>query len=136
MSRSGAVKGSELAASMAAVIGDRLRKCGVDEHRADRIALEVLDEVRSQYGGQNVYFARDTQSKSSARDNEIFDRFDRNELTIPGIVEQYGISLQWAYQIIRKIRAARREEREAIAAKARELSQERWKREGGIGHDL
>ncbi len=129
------VTGTELAASMAAVIGDRLRKNGVGMQQADEIALDVMDEVRSQYGGQNVYFAREDKTKNTERADEIYDRFMSNELGVPELAQVYGYSVQWIYHVIRTVRARRRAEREAEAAGKRTADQQRWKREGGIGDD-
>ncbi|MBH2032610.1 MAG: hypothetical protein I8H73_07150 [Pseudomonadales bacterium] len=130
------VTGTELAASMAAVIGARLRKSGVGMQEADEIALGVMEEVRSQYGGQNVYFAREDRTKHTERANEIYGRFMSNELGVPELAQTYGYSVQWIYHVIRTVRARRRAEREAEAAEKRDTDHQRWKREGGIGDDL
>lgn len=130
------VTGTELATSMAAVIGERLRKNGVDGKKSDEIALEVLEEVRRNYSGQSVYFAREDKTKNSERADEIYERFMSNELGVPELAHEYGYSVQWIYQVIRTVRARRRAEREAEAAAKRDADHERWKREGGIGDDL
>lgn len=129
----GSIKGTELAASMAVVIGERLRKSGVAHSEADEIALAVLDEVRSQYGGQNIYFAKEDKSLADARNEEILKRFQSNELSVPEIAIAYGISMQWAYNIIRRGRAQQRLEREKNQQMSRTRSKQRWKNEGGIG---
>ena len=130
------VTGTELASSMAAVIGECLRKGGVGGQQSDEIALDVLEEVRRNYGGQHVYFAREDKVKNSERADEIYDRFMSNELGVPELAQAYGYSVQWIYHVIRTVRARRRAEREAAAAEKREADQQRWKREGGIGDDL
>ncbi|WP_405118699.1 Mor transcription activator family protein [Pseudomonas leptonychotis] len=130
------ITGTELAASMAAVIGGCLLKHGIQEREAEEISLFVLDEVRREYSGQNIYFAREDKLKGSERNAEIYDRWQCNELSIHEIARDYGFSLQWAYRIIRLERERRRAEREAESAAGRERSQERWLREGGNGHDI
>lgn len=132
-SANGLIKGTELAASMAVVIGECLRKSGVAGPEADEIALAVLEEVRSQYGGQNIYFAKEVKSRADARNEEIFKRFQSNELSIPEIAIEYGISMQWAYTLICRARAKVRREREKTQEKSRERSMQRWQREGGGG---
>jgi len=127
--RKSTLSGTELAASMAAVMGDLLRKRGIGEHQADEIALELLDEVRLQYGGQNIYFAREDKTKKAEIHDAMFDRFHRNEITVPDMARELGISLQWAYHILRTVRLKRRAERAEQDAATRERSQERWKRE-------
>jgi Mor family transcriptional regulator len=132
--RKSTVRGSELAASMAAAMSTHLRKSGIEETLADRLSLDVLDEIRKQYGGQTVYFAQDKHTKLSELHDTIYDRFCANEITIPRIAQEYGFSLQWAYHIIKTVRTRRREAREADRASVRQRDVERWKREGGAGN--
>lgn len=129
-------QGTELAASMAAVLSGCLLKYGFQGRQAEEISLFVLDEVRRVYGGQNVYFAREDRLKGAERNAEIYERWQRNELSVDDIAREYGFSLQWAYRVIRQERERRRAEREAEAAAKREADHERWLREGGIGDDL
>lgn len=128
--------GTELAASMAAVLSGCLLKHGIQEREAEEIGLFVLDEVRRVYGGQNIYFAREDKLKGAERNAEIYERWQRNELSVSDIAREYGHSLQWAYRVIRQERERRRAEREAAAAEKRDADHQRWKREGAIGDDL
>ena len=130
------ITGNELATSMAAVIGNLLRKNGVDVRKSDEIALEALDEVRRTYCGQNIYFARRDTLKRSERADEIYKRFMSNELGVAELAQEYGCSMQWIYQVIRTVRERLRAEHETQAAEKREAAHERWKREGGIGDDV
>jgi len=123
------VNGNELTAHMAAVLGHQLVVEGVDTNRAETVSLGVMEEMRSQYAGQNVYFPNNTKAKNSVRDMEIYERHARNELTIPEIVKEYGISIQWAYHILRTGAATRRKQREADREAQRAGEHERWKRE-------
>lgn len=127
--RNATVSGSEVAASLAATLGQCLRKHGIAENDSDVIALDVLQEVRRTYGGQNLYFPREQKEKISERDAEIYERFTNNELSVPEIAQEYGISLQWAYHIIRTVRAKRKEGREAERQAERDKEHARWKRE-------
>ncbi len=130
------VTGTELASSMAAVIGECLRKGGVGGQQSDEIALDVLEEVRRNYGGQHVYFAREDKVKNSERADEIYERFMSNEMSVPDLAQEYGYSLAWIYHIIRTVRAKRRAEREAAYGEVRARDKQRWQREGGNGDDL
>lgn len=94
-----------------------------------------MDEIRHCYSGQLVYFAHGEKHDLDARNEEIYDRFLRNELSVSGIAKEYGFSLQWAYKVIRTVRAKRKAERDASAAEAKAKSMERWEREGGNGVD-
>lgn len=127
--RNATVSGSEVAASMAATLGQCLRKHGIEETQADEIALDTLHQVRTMYGGQNLYFPREQIEKIAARDAEIFERFNSNELSVPEIAQKYEISLQWAYHIIRTVRVKRKAERDAARQVERATEHERWKRE-------
>lgn len=123
------VNGNELTAHMAAVLGHQLVGQGIDAKRADTIAMDVMEEVRNQYAGQSVYFPRDQKVKIFERDMEIYERHARNELTIQQIVQEYSISLQWAYHILRTVPAKLRKQREAERQAERDKEHARWKRE-------
>lgn len=123
------VGGSELAASMAAVMGALLRKHGIQDKKADEVALEAIEEMRREYGGTQLYFSREESFQRTAIHEEIFDRFDSNEMTVPDLVLEYGFSTAWIYTIIRNIRRQRKKERDAQASDALKRNQDRWKRE-------
>lgn len=127
------VKGSEFAASMAAAVSHRLRDHGIADTLADTIALEVLDDIRTSYSGQLIYFASDKRAKASALHEEAYDQYLANELTAPQMAQKYGFSLAWAYHVIKTVRTRRRDTREADRESVRQRDVERWKREGGIG---
>ncbi|HWT68150.1 MAG TPA: Mor transcription activator family protein [Pseudomonas sp.] len=124
-----AVSGSELASSMAAVMGALLRKHGIQDQKADEVALEAIEEMRREYGGTQLYFSREETLQKAAIHEEVFDLFDRNEMTVPDLALKYGFSTAWVYAIIRNIRRRRKEERDAQASAALKGNQERWKRE-------
>ncbi|MCG9057581.1 hypothetical protein LH452_01250 [Laribacter hongkongensis] len=123
------VTGTEVAASLAATLGQCLRNHGIADEASDAIALDVLQEVHRTYGGQNLYFPREQKANISERDAEIYERFSNNELSVPDIAQEYGFSLQWAYHIIRTVRAKLKEEREAERQAQRDKEHDRWKRE-------
>lgn len=123
--RRAGIGGAELTAHLAAVLADRLIKHGLGVKDSEEIVLGVMDEVRRHYGGQNVYFPRDALVKTTERDMQIYERYSRNELSMGEIAQQYDISLQWAYAIVRTVRDKPRKEREAERAK----EVQRWKQE-------
>lgn len=106
------IKSDEVLASLATALGVLLRKHGLEDRAADEIAVSAMDEVRVLFGGQNLYFPKGHAENLTLRDEEIYDRFQRNELSMAQIVEVYGVSMQWAYKVIRAVRAKRRQERE------------------------
>lgn len=127
--RTRGVTGSELTASLAATLGQCLCRHGIGMAHSDEIALEVLGVLRQTYGGQNVYIPLERLAEISSRDTEIYARFSSNELTIPDIAQVYGISLQWAYHIIRTVRARQVNERAAEREAQRATALTQWKRE-------
>lgn len=127
--RKATISGVELISHLAAVLSALLIKRGFDAKNSEEITLHVMDEVRHQYGGQNVYFPRDLRLKVSQRDMEIYERYTRNELSMAEIVQEYGISLQWAYAIVRTVRDKLKEMREAEREAKKTKECERWKRE-------
>lgn len=127
--RGASLKGTELTACMAAFLANFLRQHGLSEKQAAEISLDLMAEMSRHYGGQNVYFARDMKQKNAARADEIYDRFSRNELSLMEITQEYGISLQWVYHLLRTVRVQRREARDAAAAEKRADEAVRHKRE-------
>ncbi|MBV2081958.1 MULTISPECIES: Mor transcription activator family protein [Pseudomonas] len=121
--------GSEFAASMAVAVADQLRKRGIKEHEADEIAVEVLNEVRFQFGGQTVYFPLEDKAMKSALHEEIYSKYENSQMGVAELAKEYGFSVAWVYQIIRTIRLKRREELDEAKVKTRKNSIERWKRE-------
>ncbi|MBM96595.1 MAG: hypothetical protein CMI09_12220 [Oceanospirillaceae bacterium] len=98
------IDGDELTSCVAFALADELKAHGIQQLNADTIALNIMDEVRRLFGGCAVYFKIKAAARRSERNQEIYQRFARNELSIPEISEQYGISFQWAYSIIREQR--------------------------------
>ena len=128
-------KGPELLAHFGAVLADRLNKEGLAERKASEVALNVMDFMKVEFGGQNIYFPMGFYQSQDEKADEIFKKFMEGA-SVPELASEYGHSIQWIYRLIANVRAqrkaAREEERRAEQAKAKQ----RWKREGGIGDDL
>jgi Mor family transcriptional regulator len=121
-------KGPELLAHFGYVLADQLCKEGLPEHRASAVSLNVMDVIKVEFGGQNVYFPMGISGKTEEKSEEVFDKFMAGT-TVTDLDHEYGHSMQWIYRLLSIVRARRRAEREAgrEAAKAKEY--ERWKRE-------
>lgn len=102
--------GSEFAASLAVVVADRLRQRGVKDGEADEIAIDVLNEVRFQFGGQTIYFALEDKTMRSALHEEIYDKYKNSPMVVAELAKEYGFTAAWVYQIIRTVRLKRRAE--------------------------
>ena len=121
-------KGPELLAHLGAVLANQLGKEGLPEDRASAISLNVMDVMKVEFGGQNVYFPMGFHVNSEEKAEEIFEKFMAGT-SIPDLVREYGHSLQWVYKLISQVRAKRRAEREAEREAAKAKEHERWKRE-------
>jgi Mor family transcriptional regulator len=122
------VGGSEIAASMAAIVAIKLREHGIKQDAADTIALDVLNEIRNEYRGQSIYFPGDYRLATTERDEEMYDQYQRNGLSIADIAQQYGLSIQWVYHVIRTVRVKRRALNKAKCEDERAAAHALWKR--------
>lgn len=123
LNKKSTASGSELSASMAALIGALLRKHGIQDQKADEIALEAMGEMHRMYGGSQLYFSREDSFRTAAIHDEVFDRFYRNEMSVTDLALEYGFSTAWVYTIIRKTRIKRKEKRDSQARDALKRTQ-------------
>jgi Mor family transcriptional regulator len=121
-------KGLELLAYLGYVLANQLRKEGLPEHRASAVSLNVMDVMKVEFGGQNVYFPMGVYVKAEAKSEEVFDKFMAGA-AVKDLVHEYGHSEQWIYKLLSIVRARRRAEREAGREAAKTKERERWKRE-------
>lgn len=122
-------KGNEVIAYFAMLLTSLLKSKGVDEKDANVIAVDAMDVMKKEFGGQNIYFSKEVQAKASERNNELYDRWMRNETSIEDLAYEYEISIQRVYQIINEVRFKRRNERDAEREEQRSKEFDRWKRE-------
>lgn len=121
-------RGPELLAHFGTVLADRLAKEGQPPEKASEIALNIMDYMRVEFGGQNIYFPQGIRKKSDAKAVEIFDKFYAGT-SIQELAYEYQHSIQWIYKIVADERARRKAVREAEREAQRAKEQERWERE-------
>lgn len=121
-------KGTELIAYFGAVISDELEKSGQEGHQASEITVRVMERLRREFAGQNLYFPTGLQKRVGEKAAEIYDKWDAGA-AIDDLAHEYGHSIQWIYQLIAGERARRRAERDAEIESRRAAEHERWKRE-------
>jgi len=109
------VTGHELVASLAAALYMGLDAQGSPVKNAVKLILALMQEINHAWVNVHGYFPLGKKEKKWTRDQEIYSRFMRNEITVPGIVQEYGVSLQWAYRIIESVRCKLKQAREGHA---------------------
>lgn len=65
---------------------------GVPEEAARNTAVYTVDEIRKEWGGLNLYIPMCKAKDISARDLEIYDRF--NGSNHQQLAREYGLSIQ------------------------------------------
>lgn len=121
-------RGPEVLAHLGAVLADRLEKEGVSSAKASEIALNIMGDLRVEFGGQNIYFPQGKNEKVEAKAAELFDKFSAGT-SIEELAFEYQHSIQWIYKLIADERAKRKAERDEAREAQRAKEHERWKRE-------
>lgn len=121
-------RGSELLAHFSAVMTDQLTHEGVEQRKAEEISVRIMEHMRKEFGGQNVYFTKEACKEVEAKAAAIYDKWQAGT-PIEELAHEYDHSIQWVYRLIADERARRRAERDAEDANRRAAAHERWKRE-------
>lgn len=121
-------RGPEVLAHLGVVLADRLEKEGVSSAKASEIALNIMGDLREEFGGQNIYFPQGRSQKVEEKAAEIFDKFSAG-VTIEELAFEYQHSIQWIYRLIADERAMRKVSRDEAREAQRAKEYERWKRE-------
>jgi Mor family transcriptional regulator len=80
---------------------------GVEDKEAERIAIEIVDEMRHLFGGINLYFPKGMLNDKKIRNEELYQYYKEGK-SIPDIAIKFGISFQRVYKSIKEEREARR----------------------------
>lgn len=75
---------------------------GLDREKADKIGLEVVDILAAAWGGQAIYFAKNTHINLRQRDLNIYREF--NGSNHAELAVKYNVSIVWVYAIIKRVR--------------------------------
>ncbi|KAF7598385.1 MAG: hypothetical protein CGU29_12765 [Candidatus Dactylopiibacterium carminicum] len=121
-------RGSELLAHFSVVMTDQLRHEGIELRKAEEISVRIMKCMRKEFGGQNVYFAKETSQKIEEKAAAIYDKWQAGT-AIEELAHEYDHSIQWVYRLIADERARRCAERDAKEANRRAADYSRWKRE-------
>lgn len=97
-------KGPELLLDLASHVAAQVKAlCGVSQETADAVGLAVADFMSGHWGGQLLYFPKGMARKLSARDMEIYTRF--NGSNHADLARENDVSLQHIYRIIKIVHA-------------------------------
>lgn len=87
------------------------RENGLDDERADAMALQIIDKLRPNWEGTQPYFAKGLSMKLRERDLKIYQEFTGNNHS--ELAVKYNVSRVWVYAIIKQVDAeVRRRARE------------------------
>lgn len=109
-------KAPEVLAYFATIVAHELEKVGLPEKEKAEVAINVMERMRFEFGGQLIYFPKNLIANTDARNTEIYGHFMRNELTISELSFKYGISAQMVYRAIASVRTRNRAERDSRTA--------------------
>ena len=97
---------AELLSDLAAKVGEEVHASGaVGRAQAKNIGNRVAKRMAREWGGQQLYFPHGVLWDIDERDVEIFDKFDGSNQD--ELAAQYGMSIQWIYRIIERVRQAK-----------------------------
>ena len=68
---------------------------------AKQIGIEVASHIAQNWGGEVIYIPRNLILLLSERDRKIFNEF--NGTNHRELARKYNVSMQWIYQIVKKI---------------------------------
>lgn len=103
-------KAPQLIADLADKIAAAVAKRGLDPEAAAQVGVEVADQMRADWGGQAIYFAKGLAIDISRRDLEIWERF--NGTNHDELARAYNLSVIHVYRRIKTIGDAMRAKRQ------------------------
>jgi Mor family transcriptional regulator len=78
------------------------RKAGLSDDAADKLAIEVVDQLGETWAGQQLYFGKGCIMRLRKRDLDIYNEFDgKNHAELAA---KYKVSTVWIYSIIRTVK--------------------------------
>lgn len=108
----------EILLDAAAILAKELERRGMAPEMASDVAFSAVEELRSKWGGADVYIPQAQYLELSSKYAEIYERWLAGE-QVPELARSFGYSFQWIRQVVRTARLQRRQK-----AKARPLFEE------------
>lgn len=100
----------QLIADLADKVAAAVAKRGLDPEAAAQIGVEVADQMRADWGGQAIYFAKGLSIDIGRRDLEIWEKF--NGKNHADLAREYDLSVIHIYRRIKSVGAALRAKRQ------------------------
>jgi Mor family transcriptional regulator len=98
----------DLAATVAHLLVERL---GIDRDTAAAVGDQTAVTLSEKWGGGQVYIPAGRIAKAMAMHDALYARHKRG-VPVEQLRREFGISLQWAYAIVRQMRKAEIERRQ------------------------
>lgn len=95
-------KAPEILGDVAKHAETELVKSGVEQERAQQIGIDIARRIAQVWGGSVIYIPRGLRLKLSERDLKIWQEF--NGFNQQELARKYQVSVQWVYQIVKKMR--------------------------------
>lgn len=95
-------KRNELFQDVVALTDGELRQFGVDEKASTLIANALADKLADFWGGQNITFPKDYKRKLSARELEVYERFDGSNFDV--LAKEFGMTERGMRKLIKRVR--------------------------------
>lgn len=73
----------------------------IEPKLAQQISIEVANHIAQCWGGEVIYIPRNLVLLLNERDRKIFNEF--NGTNHRELARKYNVSMQWIYQIVKKI---------------------------------
>ena len=100
----------QLIADLADKVAAAVAKRGLDPEAAAQIGVEVADQMRADWGGQAIYFAKGMAIDISRRDLEIWEKF--NGKNHAELAREYNLSVIHIYRRVKSVGDAMRAKRQ------------------------
>lgn len=96
----------QLIADLADKVAAAVARRGLDPEAAAQIGIEIADQMRADWGGQAIYFAKGTAIDISRRDLEIWEKF--NGKNHAELAREYSLSTVHLYRRLKTVGEAMR----------------------------
>jgi len=100
----------QLIADLADKVAAAVARRGLEAEAAAQIGIEVADQMRADWGGQAIYFAKGTAIDISRRDLEIWEKF--NGKNHAELAREYDLSVIHIYRRMKSVGDAMRAKRQ------------------------
>lgn len=101
----------QLIADLADKVAAAVAKRGLDPEAAAQVGIEVADQMRADWGGQAIYFAKGCFIDINRRDLEIWEKFNGHNHA--ELAKEYDLSVVHLYRRIKSVGDAMRAKRQS-----------------------